>query len=260
METLVSIITPSYNTAQYISETIQSVLNQTYQNWEMIIVDDCSTDNTDEVVAGFADSRIRYLKNESNSGAAFSRNRALQEAKGKWVAFLDSDDLWEPEKLSRQISFMEENGYCFSFTEYVEMDDDGNLTGNYWTGPDKVSKFTLYLFNYMGCLTVMYDREYMGLLQIANLKQRNDYAIWLKAATKCPAYLLKEKLAKYRVRSSGSVMNRKKGPLSRLKYNYYLWRLGESKNVVVSVFLTGINLFFGFAKKFTYKKKYTQNN
>ena len=100
MNDLVSIIMPSYNTAQYISQSIQSVLAQTYLNWELIIVDDCSTDNTENVVSVFLnDNRIKFLKNERNSGAAVSRNRALREARGKWIAFLDSDDLWEPEKL-----------------------------------------------------------------------------------------------------------------------------------------------------------------
>ena len=101
-EELVSIIMPSYNTGKYISESIQSVLNQTYQNWELIIVDDCSTDDTDKVIKTFlSDNRIRFLKNEINSGAAVSRNYALREAKGKWIAFLDSDDIWVPQKLER---------------------------------------------------------------------------------------------------------------------------------------------------------------
>ena len=116
---LVSIIMPSYNTAQYIADSIASVRAQTYQDWELIIVDDCSTDHTDEIVASFLeDARIRYLKNESNSGAAVSRNRALREAKGKWIAFLDSDDLWHPEKLEKQIAFMKTNGYHFTYTDY----------------------------------------------------------------------------------------------------------------------------------------------
>ena len=107
MPELVSIIMPSYNTAKYIEESIKSVLAQTYMNWELLIVDDCSTDNTDEIVQPFlSDKRVKYLKNEKNSGAAISRNRALREAKGKWIAFLDSDDLWMPEKLEKQIAFM----------------------------------------------------------------------------------------------------------------------------------------------------------
>lgn len=115
MSDLVSIIMPSYNTAQYITETIQSVIDQTYHNWELIIVDDCSTDNTDIVIGKIKDPRIRYIKNEKNSGAAVSRNRALREANGRWVAFLDSDDLWKPEKLEKQICFMMKNRYYFSY-------------------------------------------------------------------------------------------------------------------------------------------------
>ena len=116
---LVSIIMPSWNTGNFIAESIQSVINQTYKNWELIIVDDCSTDNTDEVVSFYKDQRIKYLKNEKNSGAAITRNKALREAQGEWIAFLDSDDLWAPEKLEHQINFMKNNGYNLSFTKGV---------------------------------------------------------------------------------------------------------------------------------------------
>lgn len=255
MNDLVSIITPSYNTARFIAETINCVLAQTYTNWELIIVDDCSTDDTDAVVVGFTDQRIRYLKNEKNSGAAVSRNRALREAKGKWIAFLDSDDLWEPTKLEKQIQFMERNGYHFSYTNYREVDDDGVSLGTVWTGPKKVSKLLMYSFNYMGCLTVMYDREYVGLIQIADLKKRNDYAMWVKVAQKCPAYLLDEMLATYRVRSAGSIMNRSKGPLARLKFNYYMWKQGENMNALTALFWTGVNLVFGALKKVIFRKR-----
>ena len=101
---LVSIIMPSWNTAKFIGESIESVMNQTYSNWELLIVDDCSTDNTADVVEPFlSDSRIKYYQNEKNSGAALTRNRAMREAQGEWIAFLDSDDLWMPEKLEKQI-------------------------------------------------------------------------------------------------------------------------------------------------------------
>lgn len=113
MNELVSIIMPSYNTASFISKTIESVLNQTYKNWELLIVDDCSTDDTDEIVSKYNDKRIVYLKNEKNSGAAISRNRALRNAKGKWIAFLDSDDLWHPTKLEKQIKFMKKMDISF---------------------------------------------------------------------------------------------------------------------------------------------------
>ena len=111
------------------------------------------------------------------------------------------------------------------------------------------------MFNYMGCLTVMYDRDYVGLVQVGDIKKRNDYAIWVKIVKKCPAYLLDECLSTYRVRSSGSIMNRGKNPLSRMKFNYELWHVSEEKNKVASWALTGINTVFGITKKLSYKKK-----
>lgn len=127
MDNLVSIIMPSWNTAQFIAESIQSVINQTYKNWELLIVDDCSTDDTDNIVEPFlTDARIKYFKNEKNSGAALTRNRAMREAKGEWIAFLDSDDLWMPEKLEKQIRFMNEHNYTLSFTEYEKIDGGGD--------------------------------------------------------------------------------------------------------------------------------------
>ena len=256
MNDLVSIITPSYNTAQYISETIQCVLDQTYSNWEMIIVDDCSTDNTDEVVKPYlGDARIKYLKNEKNSGAAVSRNRAIREAKGKWIAFLDSDDLWKREKLERQIEFMDMNGYHFSYTNYTEMNEFGNSLGTICTGPKRIGKAKMAMFNYMGCLTVMYDMEYVGLVQISDIKKRNDYALWIRVVEKCPAYLLDENLATYRVRSQGSVMDRGSNPLKRMKYNYQLWHECENKGVLVAGGLTVLNTLFGTIKKTAYRKK-----
>lgn len=162
MNDLVSIIMPSYNTASYIKKTIQSVLDQTYRNWELIIVDDCSTDNTDEVVASIKDERIKYLKNEINSGAAVSRNRALREAQGRWIAFLDSDDLWMPEKLEKQITFMAKNGYSFSYTNYEEIDERGRDTKIMVTGPKRIKRTGMQRYCWPGCLTVMYDSNVTG--------------------------------------------------------------------------------------------------
>lgn len=121
---LVSIIMPSYNTGKYIEKTIDSVLEQTYRNWELLIIDDSSNDNTDEVINPYlSDKRIQYIKNTKNSGAAFSRNYALRKARGRWIAFLDSDDLWMPEKLEKQIAFMKERQCRFSYTKYEEIDE-----------------------------------------------------------------------------------------------------------------------------------------
>lgn len=255
MNDLVSIITPSYNTARFLQETIECVLAQTYANWEMLIVDDCSTDETDDVVASFTDERIRFFKNDRNRGAAYSRNFALREARGRWIAFLDSDDLWMPDKLEKQIRFMEDNGCAFSYTNYVEMDEDGNRLSVLWTGPKKIGRFRMCLFNFMGCLTVMYDSKIVGLLQIADLKKRNDYALWIQASKKADAYLLPETLAVYRVRSGGSITNRSQSPLRLVKYHYALWRTGENRNPVSALFRTLVNLVCGFLKKYIYKKR-----
>lgn len=255
MNDLVSIITPSYNTARFLRETIECVRAQTYANWEMLIVDDCSTDDTDDVVSAFADERIRFFKNDCNRGAAYSRNFALRQARGRWIAFLDSDDLWLPDKLEKQIRFMEENGYAFSYTNYAEMDEAGKLLPVLWTGPEKIDRFRMHLFNFMGCLTVMYDRDAIGLLQIADLKKRNDYALWIQASEKATAFLLPETLAVYRVRSGGSITNRSQSPLRLVKYHYALWRTGEKRDPVSALFLTVVNLVCGFLKKYIYKKK-----
>lgn len=249
---LVSIIMPSYNTAPYIEETIQTVLNQTYTNWEMIIVDDCSTDNTDEVLSRISDSRIRIFKNDRNSGAAVSRNRALREAKGQWIAFLDSDDLWMPEKLEKQISFMEKNGYSFSYTNYEEIDVYGNKTGVSVTGPKKITKTGMFNYCWPGCLTVMYNAEQIGKIQIADIKKNNDYAMWLKICKKADCYLLNECLSLYRKGRVGSVSSH--SIKTMIGWHYKLYRDAEQLGVLKSIFNTGRNLIFGFYKKKRYVK------
>ena len=247
---LVSIIMPSYNTAPYIEETMQSVLNQTYTNWELIIVDDCSTDNTDEVLSRISDSRIRILKNDRNSGAAVSRNRALREAKGQWIAFLDSDDLWMPEKLEKQISFMEKNGYSFSYTNYEEIDVYGNKTGVSVTGPKKITKAGMFNYCWPGCLTVMFDATKIGLIQIKDIKKNNDYAMWLKVCCKADCYLLDECLGQYRKGRLGSVSTH--SIKTMIGWHYKLYREAEGMKKVSSLINTGRNLIFGFYKKQKY--------
>ena len=292
MSSLVSIIMPSYNTAPYIAESIRSVIAQTYTDWELIIVDDASTDNTDDVVGKFTEPaevnsngchpertlepqaiggvegssleiRIRYLKNDRNRGAAYSRNRALREAKGKWIAFLDSDDIWTPDKLEKQIAFMEKNGYAFSYTRYGEMDENGNPTGTVVSGPKRITKTGMYNYCWPGCLTVMYDREVVGNVQIAEIQKNNDYAMWLKICRKADCYLLDENLARYRKRT-GSITHAchperseakskdLKSRFSMIKWHYKLYREAEGMNPVVSLFNTGRNLFFGVRKKIKY--------
>ena len=251
MKDLVSIVMPSYNTAGFIADSINSVRAQTYENWELIIVDDCSTDNTDEVVSFFEDPRIRYIKNEKNSGAAVSRNRALSEAKGRWIAFLDSDDLWSPNKLQKQIAFMENSGYGFSHTNYEEIAENGEPLGVLVTGPKKITKAGMYNYCWPGCLTVMYDAEKVGLIQIADIKKNNDYAMWLKVCKKADCYLLDENLAAYRKRS-GSISRH--GYLALIKWHYKLYKEAEGMCAVAALFNTARNLFFGVIKKIKYVK------
>ena len=250
MRELVSIIMPSYNTEDYIKGTIESVLAQTYLNWELLIVDDCSTDNTDEVVAGFTDPRIRYIKNEKNSGAAESRNRAIREAKGKWIAFLDSDDLWMPEKLEKQICFMEENGYHFSYTKYEEIDENSNSLGHCVSGPRRITKRGMYNYCWPGCLTVIYDANKVGLIQVADIKKNNDYAMWLKICKKVECYLFDEKLAQYRRGRSGSISSQ--GYITMIRWHYIMFRQSEKMGIIFSILNTIRNIFWGIYKKVRY--------
>lgn len=252
---LVSIITPTWNSARFICETIQSVQSQTYQNWEMIISDDCSTDNTREVIEPYLkeDSRIKYICNPKNSGAAITRNNALKVAQGKWIAFLDSDDLWLPEKLEKQVTFMVEKGYAFSYHEYTEMTEEGKDLGVYVSGIQKVTKFNMYACCWPGCLAVMYDREAIGLIQINDVKKNNDTAMWLKVVQKAPCYLLKENLARYRRRANSITPK----PLwQRIWAHYPLFRIAEEMNPVTATFWTLMNVFGNGVKKMFYVKKY----
>ena len=118
---LVSIIMPTYNCAKFIGKTIESVIAQTYENWELIIVDDCSKDNTEEVVSKYKDNRIKYHRLENNSGAAVARTEAMKKARGSYMSFLDSDDLWKKDKLEKQLEFMNKNNYNFTCTEYEQI-------------------------------------------------------------------------------------------------------------------------------------------
>lgn len=254
MNGIVSIIMPSFNTGNFIAKSIESVLKQDYVNWELLIVDDCSTDNTDEEVKPFiTDQRIKYIKNEKNYGAAVSRNRALREAKGRWIAFLDSDDLWMPNKLSKQIQFMENNGYHFSYTNYGEIDTEGKRNGVTITGPKIITKTGFFNYCWPGCLTVMYDRDIVGLIQIADIKKNNDYAMWLKVCRKADCYLLDEELALYRRGRTGSVSTH--SIRTMIGWHYRLYREAEGENAVLAVLNTGRNLVYGFYKKKRYVKK-----
>lgn len=249
---LVSVIMPSWNTGRFIGKSIESVMNQTYKNWELLIVDDCSTDDTDKIVSEFKDSRIKYFKNDKNLGAALTRNRALREAKGEWIAFLDSDDLWESSKLEKQINFMNIRGYSFSYHEYVKIDENGDLLNVCVSGPEIVTKRKMYNYGYPGCLTFMYNSKLMGLIQIEDIKKNNDYAILLQLCRKADCYLLKEKLARYRIRKK-SISHDKL--VKKLKSHYDLFRICDKKSAPVAFWYACWNMFYGVLKKKTYEKR-----
>lgn len=257
MEEKVSVIVPNYNCEKFIGETVNSVINQTYKNWELLIVDDCSTDGSVEVIKKLqaADGRIKLFINEKNSGAAASRNKALKEASGKWIAFLDSDDLWLPDKLEKQIAFMEENGYKFSYTAYEHIDENSNSLNVRVTGPKVLSKRKMFRYCYPGCLTVMYDSSDVGAVQIPDeiANGENDYAIWLKVCKAYKCYYLNEILSLYRVRNSSLSHKSKKTKL--MKNHYRLFRISEGRSSVGAFFCLLRNLFYGFWKKVIYVKK-----
>lgn len=250
-ENLVSIIMPAYNSEKYISNAINSIIRQTYKMWELIVVDDCSTDGTVNVISNFEDKRIHVLENERNSGASISRNRALREARGKWIAFLDSDDIWHPEKLERQIKYMIQNKYAFTFTDYrVQL--NGRWLPYINTGPDVVDRRKMYNYCYFSTITVMYDRDIVGLIQVEDLKKNNDYAMWLKAVEKTKCYRMPQCLSYY-IKHDNSISSGSK--LKLIKWHYILFHNGLHKGILLSLLLTINNLFHGVIKKIKYRKK-----
>lgn len=249
---LVSIVMPSYNSERFIAESIKSVQLQTYGDWELLVVDDCSKDGTVAIAEAIAkdDPRIHVFSNELNSGAACSRNRALREAKGDWIAFLDSDDLWKPEKLKKQLAFMSKNGCSFSYTEYETIDEGGRSLGCRYSGPKRITRAGMRRFCWPGCLTVMYDRRKIGVVQIADLEKHNDYAMWLKVSANADCLLLPEVLGRYRVRTSS--VSHGVGFRGQVAHLYVLWHEGEGMCASLACWRTFINLVFGAYKKMKY--------
>lgn len=250
---LVSIIMPTYNCGQYIGEAIRSVLEQTYTNWELIIADDCSTDNTAEIVHSFNDERIHFHCNEHNIGTALTRNKALQIARGRYIAFLDSDDLWLPEKLELQIAFMKEHHYAFTYHEYIEIDEHSKPIGVYVSGKKRVRKIDMKGCCWPGCLTVMIDKDIVGSLQVPDIRKNNDSAMWLQAIQKADCYLLPMNLAQYR-RRKGSITPT--NLLSKIGWHYILFRQGVNMSILRSIFWTCANIVGNGYKKLCYVKRY----
>lgn len=207
---LVSIITPLYNAEDFIAKTIESVRNQTYTNWEMLIVDDCSTDQSAQIVKQYVerDERIHYIRLDQNVGVAQARNEAIECANGRYLAFLDSDDLWKQDKLYCQIAFMKKNSIAFSYTACSVIDENGKNAGKVRNVPAEVTYQELLKGNVIPCLTVVLDKEQMMDVRMPRI-HHEDYATWLnilKAGV--TAYGIKDVLAEYRVRGKSVSANK----------------------------------------------------
>lgn len=231
---LVSIITPSYNSAHFIFDTIQSVLNQSFSDWEMIIVDDCSTDSSVEVVQSFIaqDSRIRLIQLYENSGAAVARNAAIEAAQGRYISFLDGDDLWLPDKLERQLVFMQSNNYPFTYAAYDKIDVQGQVFGHIGV-LDRVSYSDLLKMCSIGCLTAMYDTKYFGKVAMPLMRKRQDLGLWLRLLKRTDyAYGLNETLAQYRVRTDSISANK----FNAAKFTWRLYRDVEGLSLSKAIY------------------------
>ena len=246
MSPSVSIICPAYNSSLYIERTIQSVIAQTFINWELIIVDDFSTDNTCQLIKKFlADPRIKLIKNDCNLGGSGARNRGIAAAKGRFIAFLDSDDIWFVDKLTCQINFMIKNkvGLCYGDYQTINVNDD--VLENIYT-PKSVSFNEMLKHNYIACLTAVYDTEIIGKVYMPEVRKRQDFALWLFILrTLGQAYRCEGLLGQYRVRPSSLSESK----LDALKFYWIVLREVASRNKIEACYYLTNYLFIVFFKK-----------
>lgn len=226
---LVSIITPVYNSEKFLKSTILSVINQSVSDWEMIAVDDYSSDNSVNILKELSgsESRLKLVSLPKNCGVANARNVAIEKAVGRYIAFLDSDDVWYSDKLEKQLKFMQINDLSFSYTAYDKIDINGDIVG--FVGvPNKLNYHDLLKTCYIGCLTAMYDTDKIGKFLMPNGTKREDYATWLNIIKEVNyAYGINESLAQYRVYSFQGSSKK----LSMAKENFLLYRNFENLNL-----------------------------
>ena len=254
MNSLVSIITPCFNSEKYVSQTIQSVLSQTYQNWEMLLVDDCSNDETFAILSKFVsqDARIKAFKLEKNAGAGVARNYAIQHAQGNYIAFLDADDLWKPEKLEKQLHFMQIENIPFTFSFYETIDETGNLRNETITTPSKITYKQLYFCNWIGNLTGMYSVDFFGKIPISSIKKRQDWMLWLQIVKQIKTAIpVPESLAYYRVREDSISASKWK----LIAFNFKVYRDFHQRNFFSACWDTIQFLYVQLVIKPRYKKK-----
>lgn len=254
MKGLVSILTPTFNAEKFIRATIKSVQEQTYENWEMILVDDASTDNTVSIIEDFAqrDNRIKLFKLSENRGNGFARNAALNKATGKYIAYLDADDLWFPSKLEKQIQFLNANNLHFTFSYYDSIDEEGNNLNRRVESPNPLIYKQLFFCNYVGNLTAIYDADYFGKIILETSQKRQDWRLWLTILKQIKtAEVVPESLAFYRIRKD-SISSSK---IKLIKHNFGVYREFHSYNFMSSVLLMMRFLFIQLIIKPKYIKK-----
>jgi len=236
---LVSIVMPTYNCGAFIEESIQSVQAQTHGDWELVIVDDCSTDDTKDRVERVAsvDPRIHYHPLGVNSGAAVARTRGMELAAGRYIAFLDSDDLWRPEKLTRQLDFLNKTGGAIVCTAYDQIDEQGRTLGRVLSPKKRADYNAVLLTCPIGNSSVLYDVGALGKFVVPNIRKRNDDALWLQMLKK-EKYILgmPDVLMSYRVRANSISANK----LSLVRYHWTLYRDIEHLSVVRSAAHIGL--------------------
>ncbi len=246
----VSVIMPSYNSEQFLHATIDSVINQTFTEWELIVIDDCSSDNSNKIIDEYMQKseKVKLISLKHNSGPAIARNRGIEESKGRYIAFLDSDDLWHPDKLSKQLSFMKKEDASLSFTGYKRIDERSDMVIGQLDVPFRVDYNELLKQNIIGCLTAIYDTQKIGKIYMPDILRRQDFGLWLKILKKVPyAYGLNEPLAYYRVRTSSVSSNK----ILASKYNWKLYREVEKLPLYKAIYYFG---WYTYRSILRYKK------
>lgn len=247
MESLVSIITPTYNSEAFILQTIRSVQNQTYKNWELIIVDDCSTDETVKLIIQEAqkDNRITLIKLNENSGPAKARNAGIEKISGKYMTFLDADDIWFPEFITTSIETILKNQVFFVYSSYRRSNENLEFVYSDFIVPQKVTYTDILKTNSISCLTAFIDVEKLGKKRMPDIFKRQDMGLWLQYLKEIPyAYGIQQPLAIYRIRKNS--LSRKKSKL--LKYQWQFYREVEHLSILQSAYYMINWMYKGFFK------------
>jgi glycosyltransferase involved in cell wall biosynthesis len=246
MQPLISVITPVYNSEKFLKSAIKSVINQTYKNWELIIINDNSNDDSHKIIKKYKSKKIKYFVNPKTFGAGYSRNVGTRIAKGRYITFIDSDDIWHKNYLLKTYNFLKKNNYDFVFTSYFWMNEDGFKKGIFQV-PKKIDYKTILKSNPISCLTRMYDTKYIGKIYSPKLKIRQDYVFCLKILKRIKfAYGLNDPLAYRRLRSSSLSNNKIRSAI----YQFYVYYKIENFNLFKSFYYLFFWFILGIIKHF----------